>query len=57
MREAPDSSLYDAAELVAAGKKHLQEPSLPTEQRKLIAEIVRGCQKVVAGETLGDERD
>ena len=57
MREAPDPSLYDAAELVAAGKKHLQEASLPTEQRKLIAEIVRGCQKVVAGETLGDERD
>ena len=57
MREAPDPVLYDAGELVTAGKKHMQESGLSNDQRKVIAEIVRGCQKIVAGEVLSDERD
>ena len=57
MREAPDSALYDAAEMVEVGDKHLREADLSVDQRKIIAEIVRGCRKVVAGEILSDDRD
>lgn len=54
MREAPDPTLYDAAELMEAGKHHLRETQLDDSQRARITEVVRGCEVILKGNTLSD---
>jgi hypothetical protein len=42
MRDRPDADLYDINTLIAAGQQHLLEGNLSLDERKIIAEVVRG---------------
>ncbi len=49
MREPPDLDIYDLDVLVRAGKRHLAKDGLSNDQRKIIAEVVRGAEELLKG--------
>lgn len=55
MREPPDPELFDLEVLLSAGRKHLEEPTLTEEQRKILTAVVRGVQRFKSGSSPGGQ--
>lgn len=57
MRDRPEPEFYDLPTLVEAGQRHLTSAELNRDQRNLLAEIVRGAQELIEGNSSESTRD